>query len=214
VWGIVDVDGDSIYAADGLVIFLLDPNMTRLLPRAPMKSAGFTLIELLVVIAIIAILIGLLLPAVQKVREAAARVACQNNLKQIGIALHHHEESRGKLPHGNQGWAPYNDIDHTNGANWAIEILPFIEQGALYQRYDRSAPNTHSNNAFVRTAFVKPYSCRGIPMARTYGVRKRARGWASNSDVAPIARCPVPTMDHRWGGMISSFSPATTAPME
>lgn len=137
--------------------------MPRLLSRAPLKSGGFTLIELLVVIAIIAILIGLLLPAIQKVREAAARVACQNNLKQIGIALHHHEESRGMLPHGNQGWAPYTDIDDTNGTNWAIEILPFIEQGALFQRYDRNVPNTHPNNAFVRAAYVKTYSCPWDP---------------------------------------------------
>ena len=101
------------------------------------RRRAFTLVELLVVIAIIAILIALLMPAVQRVREAAARVKCQNNLKQMGIACHLNNDSYGHLPTNGWGWYWVGDPTRGSGISqpggWIYQILPFVEQSNLYE---------------------------------------------------------------------------------
>jgi prepilin-type N-terminal cleavage/methylation domain-containing protein len=103
------------------------------------RRSGFTLVELLVVIAIIGVLVALLLPAVQAAREAARRMQCANNMKNIGLALINYADTKGSLPAATQfrPGKPFPEPANGPGGTWVLEILPFMEQQALYARFDR-----------------------------------------------------------------------------
>jgi prepilin-type N-terminal cleavage/methylation domain-containing protein/prepilin-type processing-associated H-X9-DG protein len=125
---------------------------------------AFTLIELLVVIAIIAVLIGLLLPAVQKVRESAANAQCRNNLKQIAVALHAYHDALGSFPAGSIYKQVGGKWDYYD--TWTVAILPYLEQDNLYKLYDQTRPNAtnaSAGTATVRQTLVKVYTCPSDP---------------------------------------------------
>src|SRR5262245_51240684 len=130
-----------------------------------MKRTAMSLIELVVVIAIIAVLIGLLVPAVQKVRDAAARICCRNNLKQLGVALHNYHDAHGSFPPGytvtgsdNLGLGKFSGF---------VPLLPFLEQENLARRFDPSRNWYDPPNADVVLVEVKVFYC---PSNRSAGV--------------------------------------------
>jgi len=166
---------------------------------ASRRDKGFTLIELLVVIAIIAILIGLLLPAVQKIREAANRMKCSNNLKQIGLGLHNYNDTNGSLPpmfllsRGTNGTPSFDWRDENKiGPPWSVLLLPFIEQDNLYKTVSQSIVN-YTNMVkgspgwvedhtwrVIRGTKIPTYTCPSEPNIGTNGDRAGG-GWARGS---------------------------------
>jgi prepilin-type N-terminal cleavage/methylation domain-containing protein/prepilin-type processing-associated H-X9-DG protein len=153
------------------------------------RASGFTLIELLVVIATIAILIALLVPAVQKVREAAARSQCQNNLKQLGLALHNHESTYRRFPPAGKGYGwciisgPYRGDAQIFNLNGLSLLLPYIEQAALDARFNR---------AEAMSAQDTGYCCayRGNTMGALAGNPLTNGNAALMANPLPVLRCP------------------------
>jgi prepilin-type N-terminal cleavage/methylation domain-containing protein/prepilin-type processing-associated H-X9-DG protein len=146
---------------------------------------AFTLVELLVVIAIIAVLLGLLLPAVQKARDAAARTQCQNNLKQIGLGLHNYHDTYKAFPQNHRPAAAANSVRE----HWFTHILPFIEQNELWTRYDETKnwdaqPVDLTTNLRVTSVPIPVAQCPAAPSPNRLDPNPAAtapQGWGSNN---------------------------------
>ena len=165
------------------------------------RFRAFTLVELLVVIAIIAILIALLLPAVQAAREAARRMSCGNNLKQLALALLNYHDANETFPPG--GLTEGYCCSSPSLTNWAIAILPFVEQADLYDAYDQDSYNEAPVNEFVRQAFLGVHMCPTDLEARELSKPETGPGsellYRHGSYRAMAGRQPLP-MDAYWTG--------------
>lgn len=172
---------------------------------SPRARAGFSLIELLVVIAIIAILVGMLLSAVQKAREAANRITCINNLKQFGLAIHTYYDANGNFPisHGiwSEGHSP--KTPHT-GRGWILEILPYVEQDNLYQQFEPSRA-TNIYDAACSVALKTPIQAIYCPSDPDARVNSSSEFQLSGTEAARTNYKGV-LGDHRMGGGASQFT--------
>ncbi|MCC9606195.1 DUF1559 domain-containing protein [Blastopirellula sp. JC732] len=184
------------------------------------RYAGFTLVELLVVIAIIGVLIALLLPAVQQAREAARRMQCTNNLKQIGLALHNYHDTFGKFP-----CYEYLDLNNWAGyeykSGWVSNILPYLEEGNLQGQYDFDYTWMHANNANVVTRRLPAFECPSTPggtglidtdnfAAEYTSINSTVKGWsadyAGNSGQRATLLLPnLQTADGRKGFFVRAY---------
>jgi len=158
-------------------------------PRRRARRRGFTLIELLVVIAIIAVLVALLLPAVQQAREAARRTQCRNNMRQIGIALHHYESTSRRLPIGCQGcmFQPIPGFQYKR-TSWNTSLLPYLDQQPLFDSYDFGSSFNSPANRFAGGAVLSVYLCPSTASPNrqgdTTGDRNGNGAWDPGDDLA------------------------------
>jgi prepilin-type N-terminal cleavage/methylation domain-containing protein/prepilin-type processing-associated H-X9-DG protein len=167
-----------------------------------MRRHAFTLIELLVVIAIIAVLIGLLLPAVQKVREAAARMSCSNNLKQLGLACHAYHDTYRSLPPGYSASGSYvnGSTDTSPGWAWGAFILPYMEQNNLLNQFNLTLPVQDS--PAIQTV-VKTFICPSdIVSLQPFAVTNSS--WATVCMVAPSSYAACCGGSNGGGGVVST----------
>jgi prepilin-type N-terminal cleavage/methylation domain-containing protein/prepilin-type processing-associated H-X9-DG protein len=166
--------------------------LDNIFTKKPLSFFGFTLVELLVVIAIIGILIAVLLPAVQAAREASRRMACSNNLRQIGLAVHNHIDSKGTIPEGTDS-TPYNPTNPTNsGKRYSgfVFLLPYMEQQALYDLIQNTITSTEAWSNPHRGTVIKGFLCPSDGYAEQPGTDNCARGnyALSAGDYAIVSR--------------------------
>jgi prepilin-type N-terminal cleavage/methylation domain-containing protein len=178
-----------------------------------MKRRGFTLVELLVVIAIIGILVGLLLPAVQAAREAARRMQCSNNMKQIGLALHMHHDTYKKIPPlmGNACcWG-----------TWLLPVMPFMENGNMFQLYQNYGGSDTVNSNYpapLATGAATPYPRYGVAPNTTNVTTKRIAAFTCPSDTANVPISNIPSYNYAgvtgngasYGALAAGPAPAPT----
>ena len=165
--------------------------------RGKRSGQGFTLVELLVVIAVISTLLTLLLPAVQNVREAARRMQCKNNLKQIGLAIHNYADLHDTLP---PGWIGVDGDGAANaqagqsGVGWAAMILPFMEQSNAWSQFDSNRSITHADNLGFLQLQMPSYMCPSDPQPDRFKIQHKVTGsFLAEFPIANYVGCFGPT---------------------